>query len=85
MAVIGAAFLLAVSWALARIHVEHDHLWWSPFVHFGDPLAGQIGERDEVLWPAKPFCLEPAHLGGRGSKVGNRPVANYPAHCRIAA
>src|SRR5437868_12298904 len=45
MAVVGAAFLLAVSRALARIHVEHDPLRRSPLVHLVDPSAGQIGER----------------------------------------
>jgi hypothetical protein len=29
MAIVGAAFLLAVGRALARIHVEHNHLRWS--------------------------------------------------------
>jgi hypothetical protein len=32
MAVVGAAFLVAVGRALARIHVEHDDLWRSPLV-----------------------------------------------------
>src|SRR5205085_8889437 len=42
MAVVGAAFLLAVGRALARIHVEHDRLRRSPLLNLVDPLAGQI-------------------------------------------
>jgi hypothetical protein len=49
MAVVGAAFLLALGRALARIHVEHNPLRWSPFVHLVDPLARQIGQRGKVL------------------------------------
>src|SRR5215469_14506730 len=49
MPVVGAAFLLAMGRALARIHIEHDSLWRSPPVHLVDPLAGQIGESDKVL------------------------------------
>jgi hypothetical protein len=64
MAVVGAAFLVAVGRALARIHVEYDHLWRALLVHLVDPLAGQIGECDEVLWPAQPLRLEAAHLAG---------------------
>ena len=48
MAVVGAAFLLAVGRALARIHVEHDHLRRSTLVHLVDPLAGQVGKRGKV-------------------------------------
>jgi hypothetical protein len=43
MAVVGAAFLLTIGWALARIHVEHNHLRRAPLVHLVNPLAGQIG------------------------------------------
>jgi hypothetical protein len=84
MAVVGAAFLLAVGRALARIHVEHNHPRRSPLVHLVDPPAGQIGEHGEVLLPAQPLRLEAAHLAGRSGKPGNRPVAHHPAHRRIA-
>jgi hypothetical protein len=67
MAVIGAVFLLAVGWAFARVHAEHDDLWRSPLVHLVDPLAGQIGESGKVLGLAQPLRLEPAHLAGRGA------------------
>ena len=85
VAVVGAAFLLAVGRALARIHVEHDDPRRSPLVHLVDPLAGQIGESGEVLGPAQPLRLEAAHLAGRGGRPGDRPVADHPAHRRIAA
>jgi len=42
MPVVGAAFLLAVDGALARIHVQHDDPGWSPLVvHviYAHPLA----------------------------------------------
>ena len=51
MPVVGAAFLLPVSWALARIHVEHDPLRRSALLNLVDPLTGEIGERGKVLWP----------------------------------
>jgi hypothetical protein len=44
VAVVGAAFLLAIGRALARIHAEHDHPRRPPLVHLIDPLAGQMGE-----------------------------------------
>ena len=85
IAVIGAAFLLAIGWALARIHVEHDPLRWSAFVHFIDPLARQIGENGKVFGPAEPIRLKPAHLAGRGGRSSDRSVTDHPAHCGIAA
>jgi hypothetical protein len=39
VAIIGAAFLLAIGRALARIHVEHDGLGRSPPVYLVDPLT----------------------------------------------
>jgi len=41
MTVVGAAFLLTESRALAQTDVEHDHLWRSPLVHLVDPPAGR--------------------------------------------
>jgi hypothetical protein len=79
MAIVGAAFLLAVGRALARIHVEHDHLRRSQLVHLVNPLAGQIGKSGKVLRPAQPL------LAGRGGRASNCPVADNPAHRRIAA
>src|SRR5271169_7262203 len=48
MPVVSAAFLLAVSRALARIHVEHDGPRRSPLVHLVDPLARPIGASGEA-------------------------------------
>src|SRR6476660_10241676 len=64
MADVGAAFLFAVSWAFARIHVEHDDPGLTPLVHRVDPLARQIGESGEVFRPRQPLGLEAAHLAG---------------------
>jgi hypothetical protein len=64
MAVVGAAFLFAVGRAFARIHVQHDDPRSTPLVHRLDPLARQIGEGSEVLWPRQPLGLEAAHLAG---------------------
>jgi len=83
--VVGAAFLLAVSRALARIHVEHDDLRRSPRVHLVDPPAGQIGKGSKVLRSSQPLGLKAAHLAGRGSTPGDRPVADHPAHRRVTA
>jgi hypothetical protein len=61
MAVVGAAFLLAVGRAFARIHVQHDNPRPTPLVHRLDPLAWQIGEA--------------ARFSGRAShSVSKRPI-----------
>ena len=85
MPVVGAAFLVAVGRALARIHVEHDDARLTPLVHLVNPPAGQIGKSGEVLGPGQPLRLEAAHLAGRGSGPGNRFVADHPTHRRIVA
>src|SRR5919112_2999774 len=85
VAVIGAAFLLAVGRAFARIHVEYDGLRPPPAAHFVDPLTRQIGQRSKVLGPAQPLCLKAAHLAGRGGRPADRSVPNYPAHCGVTA
>src|SRR4051794_26792380 len=64
VAIVGTAFLLSVSRALARIHVEHDSLRRSPPAHLVDPLTGQIGESNKVLGPAQPLRFETPHLAG---------------------
>jgi hypothetical protein len=85
MAVVGAAFLLAVGRALTRIHVEHDDPWRAPPVHGVDPLARQIGKSGEVLRPGQPGGLKAAHLAGGGSGPSDRSVSYHPAHRRVAA
>jgi hypothetical protein len=85
MPVVGAALLLAVGRALARIHVEHDDPRWSPPVHGVDPPARQIGKGGEVLRSGQPFRLEAAHLTGRGRPTHRRRAADHPAHRRVAA
>jgi hypothetical protein len=81
MAVVSAAFLVAVGRALARIHVEHDDPRRSPRVHLVDPLAGQIGESGEVLGPAQPLRPKrPIWLAEAADPV----IARSPTTQRIA-
>jgi hypothetical protein len=35
--------------------------------------------------PAQPFRLKTPHLASRRGRADDRPVADHPAHCRIAA
>src|SRR4051812_23344300 len=85
MTVIGTAFLFAVGRAFARVHVEYDGLRPSLPAHLVDPLTRQIGKNGEILGPAQPLCLEAPHLARRGGRPADRPVADYPAHRRVAA
>jgi hypothetical protein len=81
MAIEGAAFLLAIGQALARIHVEHDGLRRLPPVHLADPLTGKIGERGKILEPAQPLRLEhPIWLAG----ATEPEIARSPTTRRIA-
>jgi len=41
--------------------------------------------RNTQLRVAEPLRLEPAHLAGRSGRLGDRPVTDHPAHCRVAA
>src|SRR3954454_20191963 len=81
VAIVGTAFLLAVSRAFTRIHVEHDGLRRSSPAHLVNPLTGQIGESNKVLGPAQPFRFETPHLAGRGAYP---VIAFSPATQRIA-
>jgi hypothetical protein len=85
MAIVSAALLLAIGRAIARSHVEHDDPRRSPRVYLVDPPARQIRESGEVLGPGQPLRLQAAHLAGRRSRPGDRPVADHPAHRRVAA
>src|SRR3954454_4376224 len=76
MTVIGAAFLFAIGRAFARIHVEDDGLRPSPPAHLVDPLTRHIGKRGKVLGSAQPFCLEAAHLAGRGGRPAKEALKN---------
>jgi hypothetical protein len=64
MAIVRAALLLAISRALARIHVEHNHLRRASLMYLVNPPSGQIVERGKVLGSAQPLCLEAPHLAG---------------------
>ncbi len=83
MTVVGAALLLAIGRALARIHIEHYHSWRSPSVHAVDPLPGQISKRREVLRTSEPFRLETPHLARGCRSIMNRSIANDPPHRRV--
>src|SRR4029077_6374002 len=62
MAVPDAVLLFAVRWTHARIHVKHDAFRRATTMDDIDPLAGKIGERQQVLFGSKPLRLEPSHL-----------------------
>jgi hypothetical protein len=81
MAVLGAAFLLAIGRALARRHVEHDRFWRSPLVHLVDPLAGKIGKGSEVLGPAQPPRFEALNWLAEAADL---VIARSPTTQRIA-
>jgi len=59
VAVVGGTFLIAIGWAHARIHVEHDAVRRTAAVHPVDPSPGEIGERSEVPIIREPLRLEP--------------------------
>ena len=81
MAVVGAAFLLAIGRAFARIHVEYDGLRPSPPAHPVDPLTGQIGERGKVLGRLNHFVSKrPIWL----AEAADPLIARSPTTQRIA-
>lgn len=54
-------------------------------MHAVASLAGQVGERGEILQTREPFRLEPPHLArGSGSFV-NRSIANDPSKSSFSA
>ena len=55
MAVPDAVLLFAVGRAHARIHVKHDAFRRATTMDDIDPLAGKIGERQQVLFGSKPL------------------------------
>jgi hypothetical protein len=58
MAVPDAVLLFAVGRAHARIHVKHDAVRRATTMDDIDPLAGKIGERQQVLFGSEPLRLE---------------------------
>jgi hypothetical protein len=50
-----------------------------------DPLAGQMGERREVLFRTEPVHLETSHLACRGRASRGRFPADDPLHRGIMA
>jgi hypothetical protein len=64
VALISAAFLVALGRGLARIPVEHDDPRRAPLVHGVDPSPRQIRRSGPVLRPGQLIGLEAAHLAG---------------------
>lgn len=81
VAVIGAALLLAIGRALARIHVEHDDPRRMPLVRRVNPLARQIGECSEFLgWVSRALSKRPIWLAEAAAPW----IARLPTTHRIA-
>jgi hypothetical protein len=85
MPVPDAHLLLAMGWAHARIHVEHNAPWRAAAVHKVDPLARQGGKSREVRRCREPLSFEAAHLARRCCTALRRFAADNPAHGRIVA
>ena len=85
MAVPDAHFLLAVSGADARIHVENDASRRATTMHTVDPLPGKFGERGKVPFRREPARFKAPHLAWRCRRARSRLAADDPAHSRIVA
>ena len=85
VAVPDAHLLIAVGRADARIPVEHDASRRTAAMNAVDPLAGEVGERREVVLRREPIRLEAAHLARRSRATLSRPTTDNPAHRRILA
>src|SRR5262249_16173397 len=83
MAVPDAHLLLAVGWAHARIHVEHDVPRRPSSVDGVDPSAGKVSQCRKVRICRKPLCLEAAHLAWWGRAAVSSLAADDPAQRRI--
>ncbi len=65
MAVVGAAFLLAMDGALGRVHVEHDGLGPVAGLGLADQLAVDRHQPDQVLVAGEHAGLEALQSGGQ--------------------
>jgi hypothetical protein len=83
MAVPDAHLLFAMGWTDARIHVEHDASGRAAGMDLVDPMAGEFGERGEVLFGRQPSRLEAPHLARRRRASRGRLAADDPTHRRI--
>ena len=83
MAIPDTHLLLAMGWADARIHVEHDTARWTASMNDIDPLSRKISKGGKVLFGGKPSRLEAAHLARRCSAAMSGLATNNPAHRRI--
>ncbi len=64
VAVVGGAFLLAVGWADARVHVEHHDIGRAAGMNGVDPRPRQIRQDGEVGLVGQHLGLEAPHLAG---------------------
>jgi hypothetical protein len=83
VAVPEAHLLLAMCWAHARIHVEHDAARRTASMDHINPMAGKIGKPQQVLFGNEPARLKAAHLARRGGAAMSGLAADNPAHRRI--
>ena len=60
MAVVSAAFLLAVNGAFGRVHIEHDTLGLVLRLGLSDQLAVDRHQPKQVLFTGQQLCLEAA-------------------------
>lgn len=85
MTVPDAHLLFAMRRAHARIHIKHHASRRTASMNAVDPLAGQIGERRQVLLQRQPARLEASHLARRRRASGGSLAADDPAHRGIMA
>jgi hypothetical protein len=83
--VVGAAFLLAVARALARIHVERTILSGHRSCTLSIHCPGRSARAARFSCRLSQFVSERPIWPRRTGRPGDRPVANHPAHRRIAA
>ena len=75
-----APLLIAMRWADAGIHIQHDALARTVPGDLVDPMTREIGERCEVFSPYQPVRFEPSHLAwGRARSFGCF-ATDDPAH-----
>ena len=84
VAIVRRAFLLAVGWTGAAVHVEDDRPRRSPVVHPVDPGAAEVAQRRRVLVGGQKLGLEPPHLAGGRRPPVDGVAADDAAHGGIA-
>ncbi len=85
VAVVGCAFLIAMGWADAWVHVEDDHLRRATVMHTVDPNARKFGQCGKVLVAGQVLRLEASHLAGGSGLSFDGLAADDPPHGGITA